>query len=329
MRCLPQLAQTNFNNVDHCDSTNKRITVSGSIPNAACENVKCTNANTTYFGLPVGKNINESANDFAQRFLEAHCAYGHLHFDKLRKLFGLNKGDKPHCPACAVSMSRQAPLNKPPDRSTRINHRIHADLGYTAGSKNPFQLYVDDHTHVSYIDLLTSKDEVLKAWIELRALLENIHSPWTFAFFRSDNEFVYTSNAWIDYCRETGLEHEFSPPYRHDGLGVVERAMQTIGVCFRTMMLHGNAPGSMIPYALVHANVIRNHSPSKSNNGRTPLEKQAGMKLPINKRLCSGVLFCLVYVHVYEEQRVKHDPRGIPSVYLGFDARNNQFIAME
>jgi hypothetical protein len=284
---------------------------------------------TSYFGLPVGKKISETANDFAQRLLEAHFAYGHLNFTKLRKLLGLKAGDSPHCAACAVAQSRQAPLNKPPDRSTRINHRMHADIGYTAGSTNPFQLYIDDYTRVGHLDLLASKDEVLQYWTELRDLLENKHSPWKFAYFRSDNEFVYTSNAWIAYCRETGLEHEFSPPYRHDGLGVVERAMQVIGVAFRCMMLQGNAPPKMIPYALEHANTIRNHSPSKANKGLTPLEKEAGMKLPLNPRLVKGVLFCLFYVHVYEEQRVKHGDRGIPCVYLGFDARNNQFIGME
>jgi hypothetical protein len=284
-----------------------------------------------FYGLPIGRKISETANDFHLRLLEVHHAYGHLNFDKLRKLLGLKAktGDNPHCAACAVAMSRQAPLNKPPDRSTRINHRIHADLGYTAGSNNPFQLYIDDCSHVGYIDLLTSKDEVLENWIELRGVLENRHFPLKFACFRSDNEFVYTSNAWIQYCRDTGLEHEFSPPYRHDGLGVVERAMQTVGVSFRCMMFLGNAPATVIPYGLVHANTIRNHSPTKANGGWTPLEKEAGMKLPINERLIKGVLFCLVYIHVYDEQRAKHDPRGIPSVYLGFDARNNQFIAME
>ena len=95
------------------------------------------------------------------------------------------------------------------------------------------------------------------------------------------------------------------------------------------MMLHGNAPSSMIPYALVHANTIRNHSPSKANRGRTPLERQAGIKIPVNKRLLKGVLFCLVYIHIYEEERLKHGDRAVACVCLGFDHVNNQFIAME
>ena len=211
----------------------------------------------------------------------------------------------------------------------RMNHRIHVDIGFTAGSNNPFQLYVDDFSRVSHLDLLLKKEDTLEYFIDLKTLLENQHAAWKIAFVRTDNEFVYTSNAWIQFCKDNGIDHEFSPPYRHDALGVVERAMQIVGICFRCMMLQGNAPSSMIVYALVHANVVRNHSPSKANGGLTPLEKQAGVRLPINKRLLKGVLFGLVYIHIYEEQRVKHGDRAVACVYLGFDATNNQFIAME
>ena len=285
---------------------------------------------SNYFGLPVGRAISAAAtSDFAQKLLETHWAFGHLSWTKLNKFLGLKQGNNPHCAACAVASSRKAPLNKLNDRSTRINHRLHVDIGYTSGSQHPFQLYVDDFTRLSHLDLLSSKGDVLTHFSDLKKLLDNQHSPWKLAYVRSDNEFVYTSNKWMDFCRDEGIEHEFSPPHRHDGLGVVERCMQTVGVGFRCMMLQGNAPNSMIPYALTHANTCRNHSPSKANGGLTPLEKQAGMKLPINQRLLKGVMFCLVYIHIYEEDRIKHGNRSIPCVYLGFDATNNQYIAME
>jgi hypothetical protein len=283
----------------------------------------------SYFGLPAGHSISSMGTDFAKRLLETHWAYGHLNFDKINTMFGLKKSDAPHCAACAVASSRKTPLNKLTDRSTRVNHRLHVDIGFTSGSRNPFQLSVDDFTRVSHLDLLTSKGDVLTRFSDLKKLLDNQHSPWKLAFVRTDNEFVYTSNDWIDYCKEEGIEHEFSPPHRHYALGVVERCMQTVGVGMRCMMLQGNAPEWCIPYALTHANIIRNHSPSKANGGLTPLEKQAGMKLPINHRLLKGVLFCLVYIHIYEEERIKHGDRSVPCVYLGFDATNNQFIAME
>ena len=116
---------------------------------------------------------------------------------------------------------------------------------------------------------------------------------------------------------------------RHDANGVVERAMATVGTCFRAMMIQGCAPDSEIPNALVHAVVVRNNSPTKANKSWTPLEVEAGMRLGANKRLLKGPLFCLVYAHVYKEERAKHDPRGVPCVYQGFDDQNNQFKVKE
>jgi hypothetical protein len=287
-------------------------------------------ASGSYFGLPMGKNIGAAAQDFSRRLLESHWAYGHLHFDKLRKLLGLKKGDDPECPACTIAKSRTTALSKQTyDRSTRVNHRMHMDLGFTRNSEYCFQLYIDDYTRESYLDLLENKDKVLPDWQTLKNHLENKHAPWKFAFIRTDGEPIYSTDHWGDHCKAEGLEHEFSSRYRHDQLGVAERGMQSIGVAFRCMMIQGCAPESDIPDCLLHANVIRNNSPTKANNGRTPREKAAGMKLPPNKRLLRGPLFCLVFAHVYEEERVKHAPRGIACVYLGYDDVNNSYKVKE
>ena len=56
----------------------------------------------------------------------------------------------------------------------------------------------------------------------------------------------------------------------------------------------------------------------------TPLEKGQGCKLPINQRLLRGPLFCLVFANVYETERIKHAPRGVACVYLGYDPRNKK-----
>ena len=180
-----------------------------------------------------------------------------------------------------------------------------------------------------YIQFLTNKSEVLEQFIELVKLLEHKWAPWTVAYFHSDNEWVYTTNAWQEYCREKGIEHEFSPPYRPDAHGVVERANGVVGTGHRCMMTQGNAPQIMATRALEHANTFRNNFPTKANNGWSPLEKQAGMRIPFNRRLIRAVLFCLFYAHIYKAQRSKTGDRAVPCVYIGFDQQNNQFICME
>ena len=75
--------------------------------------------------------------------------------------------------------------------------------------------------------------------------------------------------------------------------------------------------------------MIRNHSPTTANGGKTPREKARGVKLPTNKRLLKGPLFCLVFAHVYEVERAKNDPRGVACVYIGYDDINNAYKVME
>ena len=282
------------------------------------------------FGLPVCKNISAKSVDFSRKLLEAHWCYGHMHFDKLRKMFKLGKGNDPDCAVCTITKQKQLALSDHPHtRSTRQNHRMHMDVGYTAGKNYMFQLYVDDFHRVSYLDMLDSKVEVLPKWIELKNHLENDSQPWRFAFLKSDSEVIYFTPAWQEHCTENGITHESSNPYLHGQNGVVERAMQTVGIAFRCFMLTGNAPERCVPAALRFANVIRCHSPTKANNGMTPLEKQAGKKLPVNQRLLQGPLFCLVFAHVYEVQRVKHAPRGVACVYLGYQPDDNTYLVMD
>lgn len=292
-------------------------------------------ANTTrsYLGLAVGEKISEASRDFGRRLLEAHWAYGHLHFDKLRKLLGLKKGkkgDDPDCPACTIATSRQTNLSREKyDRSTRPNHRIHIDIGFTKNYDYCFQLYVDDYTRESWLDVLDSKSDAFGAFKKLQQQRDNEHAPYKLAVVRTDGEPLYDNATWDAYCDQHGYRREFSSRHRHDQHGVAERAMQAIGVPFRCMMIQGNAPPSDIPDCLMHANVVRNNSPTKANKGWTPREKRFNKRLPVNKRLLRGPLFCLVFAHVYEQERPKHAARGIACVYLGYDDTNNAYKVKE
>ena len=292
--------------------------------------VSSASKSAAFFGLPTSGHIKADGAEFAGNLTDAHCALGHMDFEKVRWLYCLKKGENPSCPICAIAKQKKGGSTMPIVlRSTRINHRIHMDIFFTEGSANPCQLYVDDCSRVSYIDLLDGKDEALPKWKELKLLLENRHFPEKFAFMKTDNEFIYTSEGWRLHCLEVGMEHEFSPRYRHDRNGVVERAIGVVGTTFRCLMIQGGAPASDIPNALVHANVIRNHTPTEANNRRTPKEKELGMKLSLNKRLLKGPLFCLVYAAIYAEERIKHGDRSIACVYLGYDDRNDSFKVKE
>ena len=282
-----------------------------------------------FFGLPVGA-IRAGASDFGRRLLETHWAYGHLNFTKLRKMLGLKKGDDPDCAACTIASSRQRALSKHTyNRSTRANHRIHVDIGFTRNSKFPFQLAVDDYTRESFLEVLDTKADALDAFQRLHRQRNNDQAPYSLAILRTDSEPLYTAQIWDKYCENQGIAREFSSRYKHGQNGVVEHRMGTIGISYRCMMILGNAPDIDTPDCLFMANVIQCNSPTKANGGWTPNEKAAGMKLPINKRLLRAPMFCLAYAHVYESERPKHGNRGIACVYLGYDPTNNAFKVKE
>ena len=285
---------------------------------------------TAYLGLTGGKAVSSTNPEFPRLLLEAHWAYGHLHFDKLRKLLGLKPGENPHCPACSLAKSKREKLQPfYRARSRHANHRYHLDLGFTRNCAVCFQICVDDYTRFSHLDILESKGSAFEAWVELKKLLDNRHAPYKVAFIRTDSDFVYTSNDWLKHARDEGYEHEFSAKYRHDMNPIAERTIQTIGIAFRCMMFQGGAPESDAKFALLHANVIRNNTPTVANFGRTPKEKDLGVRLPLNKRLLKGPLFCLINAHVYSEERPKHGMHSTPCVYLGYDDSNNVFCVKE
>jgi hypothetical protein len=285
-----------------------------------------------YFGLKAG-NITATGQDFSRQLFEAHCAYGHMAYPKLRKMLGLQKGTghDPDCEACTMANSRRTKLaGVPTNRATSTLHRTFMDLGFTGKNGLTFQLFIDDYDRVSHLDVLEDgKGACLPSWLQLKGDLEKELYPAKAAIIRTDSEPCYQTQEWVDHCRTENMTHEQSSRHRHDQNGVVERGMGIVGISYRCMMITGNAPEADSAHALRHANVIRNETPTKANNGWTPREKRCGMKLPLNKRLMRGPLFCLVFAHVYKEEREKHDDRGIAAVYLGYDPKNNTYLIRE
>jgi hypothetical protein len=306
----------------HCDAINRTAT--------SHSNHKSKNNAVAMFGIPVGQKMSANSTDFAQRLMEMHSSFGHLHFDKLRRMFGLKKGDNPSCAACTIGKSRRDAKNTNQYvRSTRACHRMWMDIGFTRNNEYTFQLSLDDYHRFSYLEVLKTKDEAYGSWIQLKDQLENDAAPYKFAIIATDSEPLYWTPEWKQHCLDTGIDHEFSSRHRHDMLGVAERGMQTVGEAFRCMMIFSSCPDRDQPDCLRYANVIRNNSPTRANNGWSPREKKAGMRLPPDKNLFRGPFGCLFFAHVYAEERFKHQARAVACTFLGYDQNNNTFLVRE
>ena len=171
-------------------------------------------------------------------------------------------------------------------------------------------------------------------WVELKRLSDNKHASYKTAYIRTDNEFVYTSNKWIDHCKGEGGTRVL-PTYVTVTSSTAWRTRHAnyIGVSFRVMMIHGGALDADTADALLHANLIRNNTPTKTNQGWNPKEMEAGMKLGINERLrvLRAPLFCLelCYAAIYKEEpdyHRKQDPRGVRGVCVPWKRRQDLTI---
>jgi hypothetical protein len=82
---------------------------------------------------------------------------------------------------------------------------------------------------------------------------------------------VYTSQ-FLKMCTQNGIVSEPTPAYRPELHGIAERWNKTIMTMANSMMYQARISPVLWSSAVAHANVIRNHLPTRSRGGHTPYE---------------------------------------------------------
>jgi hypothetical protein len=269
---------------------------------------------------------------FASQLLLAHKMFAHLNFKYLRKALGLPPaGENPVCNTCSMVKAKQGALPQVTiKRSARPLHRLHLDIFFSADQLKPWQIVVDDYSRYSWVQQIGTKDKALKHFKRLVEFVEKDKHPWTVAIIRTDAEPVYTSQYWIDYCKSPGSvkQHEVSAPYKHGQNGVAERAIGTLGLNTKSMMIEGGAPNTDFQYAMNFAVFCKNFAPTKANRKYlSPAALYEGNdELKPSSRILEAVLFCLVHVYLYKEERRKHETRSYEAMFMGVDPSHGSFL---
>jgi hypothetical protein len=137
------------------------------------------------------------------------------------------------CEACVMAKHPHRPF--PSSETPRANHMldlIHSDVCglfpvQTPHGKTYFIIFLDNHTHLINIQLLTSKDQALQAWTIVKNLWEN-HAERRVKTFHSDNGGEYIGGAFTRALQDAGIECQLTSPYAHQQNGKAERVMCTI-----------------------------------------------------------------------------------------------------
>ncbi|WVZ80471.1 hypothetical protein U9M48_027942 [Paspalum notatum var. saurae] len=100
---------------------------------------------------------------------------------------------------------------------------------------------VDDFSRFSWVFFMESKDEAFGFVWDLVLRLRN-ESHKAMRPIRSDNGGEFRNSRFENFCRNLGLEHQFSSPYTPPQNGVVERKNRTLVEMARTMIDEHRTP---------------------------------------------------------------------------------------
>ena len=224
------------------------------------------------------------------------------------------------CEPCIFGkMQRSSLPKKSKSRSAKSLELLHTDLCGpmqipSIGGSRYFFSVTDDYSRYKNVYFLKTKDEALHKFKEYVNQMENFTNNKVKSV-RSDNGGEYISNAFLEYCAEKGIHHEFSNPYTPEQNGVSERLNRTLMESARSMLFHARLPLLFWAEAVKCATYICNRSPTAALKDKTPYECWYGSKPDLSNLRVFG---CLSYVHVPNELRRKLDPKAEKCIFMGY-----------
>ncbi|KAI0995703.1 hypothetical protein K3495_g12479 [Podosphaera aphanis] len=147
------------------------------------------------------------------------------------------------CEACLAGKMKETFSKKADDRMSQPARRLHADISGRLPTSirgyNYFLVIIDDASRCGWIRLLKNKStlECLPAIKETVAHLQ-LSSGEKVAFFRADNGSGEFGQLWKDWCRQSGIEVQPSPRYKHSLNGVAEQAIGHLFQLAKSMIFH-------------------------------------------------------------------------------------------
>ena len=258
-----------------------------------------------------------------------HLRYGHLGVDSLKKLakdklvedfdYSLTK-EISFCEPCLKGKHKRSQF---PPHSERMTSEplelIHSDVcgklsTKSLGGAEYFVTLIDDKTRYVWVYVIKKKSDVFRVFSEWKTEAEKSLGR-SVKTLRTDNGGEFTSAEFEEYLRKEGIKHELTIPYCPEQNGVAERLNRTLVEMVRSMLADSELPKSFWAEALATATYLRNRSPTKAVEGKTPYEALYGVKPKVGHLRVFG---CTAYSHVPKHERLKLDDKARKCIFLGY-----------
>ena len=264
-----------------------------------------------------------------------HKRFGHYNFDSLKLLHDrcMIEG-MPAISECAhlcegCELGKHHRVSFPRATANRAKSRlelVHSDICgpiRTAFLNNNFYfiLFIDDHSRMIWVQFLENKSQALSKFKSFKSMVET-QSGQRIKVLRTDNGGEYTSRDFQNFCLETGIVHQLTVPYSPQQNGVSERKNRTIMEMSRCMMFEKRLPKFLWAEAVNTSVYLLNRLPTKSVNGKTPIEAWSGRKPTANHLRVFG---SLCYFHVPTVKRGKLDETAVKGIFVGYSTESKGY----
>ena len=142
----------------------------------------------------------------------------------------------------------------------------------------------------------------------------------------------YTSAEWRAFATIPGHEfdHQLTAPYSPQQNGMCERLNRTLLEKMRCLMIWSELPKSYWDVALLHANWVRNRSPTSSLKGSLPIEAWTGRESKMKDVHTFGCLVQYLKVgHDKERSSNKFASKTSYGVFLGMAQKQSGFLILD
>lgn len=149
--------------------------------------------------------------------------------------------------------------------------------GYGVAGWEFVHVCVDDATRLAYVEVLADERAVTAIGFLRRAVQWFVSMGIAVERVMSDNGSCYRSHAHASACRELGLKHLFTQPYRPRTNGKAERFIQTLQNRWAYGAIYANSAErtAALPGWLTHYNFTRGHG---SLGHKTPAARLAELE---------------------------------------------------
>ncbi|KAL0536842.1 hypothetical protein IC582_025805 [Cucumis melo] len=211
-----------------------------------------------------------------------------------------------------------------PYKPTQPFNLIHNDVWgpskvTTSSKKRWFVTFIDDHTRLTWVYLITDKSEVPSIFQNFYHVIKTqFHTK--IAILRSDNGREFQNHNLSEFLASKGIVHQTLCAYTPQQNGVAERKNRHLVEVARSLMLFTSFPSYLWGDAILTAAHLINRMPSRILQLQTPLYclKESYPSTRLVSEVPLRVFGCTDYVHNFGPNQTKFIPRAQAYVFVGY-----------